>query len=132
MMSAQAVLSAAPIAAVAAQRARASRAAPQRAAVRRAAAASLPASAFIGTVLSRRVATGTAPRRVARSAGKAAAAAAHLGNPVVAMSDAKGERPVILVAEKLGKGGARTARFLLCRSAAKALPTVSARAGGRR
>ena len=123
MMSAQAVLSAAPIAAVAAQRARASRAAPQRAAARRAAAAILPASAFTGSVLSRRNASATATRRVARSAGTAAAAAAHLGNPVVAMSDAKGERPVILVAEKLGKGGARTARVLLCRSAANTIPT---------
>jgi hypothetical protein len=107
MMSAQAVLSAAPIAAVAARRtpARSSRAV---VAARRAPAVSLPAGASSEVVTSRRGAAGVAPRRIAARASRGtAAAAAAFGKAVVAAADGKGEKPVILVAEKLGKGGAR-------------------------
>lgn len=103
MISAQAVLSAAPIAAVAARRTRARPAV----AARRSVVASLPAGASSDAGASRRVAAGAAQGRVAARASRGtAAAAAAFGKAVAAAADGKGERPVILVAEKLGKGGA--------------------------
>jgi len=109
MISAQAVLSAAPIAAVAARRTRA-RPLPVAVAARRGAVASLPAGASSDAGASRRVAAGAAQGRIAARASRGtAAAAAAFGKAVAAAADGKGERPVILVAEKLGKGGEQPA-----------------------